>query len=218
MKGPANIVTIRFTIFAAVAALHLALILLIVVRVNGGNFQEEETVPVMKILDLQEEIPPPPPVPPPPPPPVPAASSPAAVETIAENMIETDEIPEDQVLVPPGSIVSAAAPNRGGEEEYLPMGRISLAPVFSEQEIRRNLVYPPIPRRSGIEGLVYLELFIDSRGQVQRIDILREEPAGRGFGEAAAAAFRGLSCKPAEANGSPVAVRYRYPVRFRLRG
>jgi protein TonB len=98
------------------------------------------------------------------------------------------------------------------------MGRVSYPPVFSEQEIRRNLVYPPIPRRSGIEGLVYLELFIDSRGQIQRIDILREEPADRGFGEAAAAAFRGLSCKPAEADGRPVAVRYRYPVRFRLRG
>jgi protein TonB len=97
------------------------------------------------------------------------------------------------------------------------MGSISVPPVFSEQDIRRNLVYPSIARRSGIEGLVYLELFIDSRGQVQRINILRENPENRGFGEAAAAAFRGLSCKPAEANGRPVAVRYRYPVRFRLR-
>jgi protein TonB len=212
MKGA---VTVRFAIFAVVAALHLVLILFFVVQVKGGALAGEEPVPVMKILDLQEEVPPPPP---PPPPPVPTTDNPAAVETIAENMIETDEVPEDQVLVPPGSIVTPGVPRQGGGgEEYLSMGSISVPPVFSEQDIRRNLVYPSIARRSGLEGLVYLELFIDSRGQVQRINILRENPPNRGFGEAAMTAFRDLSCKPAEANGRPVAVRYRYPVRFRLR-
>jgi protein TonB len=97
------------------------------------------------------------------------------------------------------------------------MGKISAAPVFSEQELLRNLVYPAIAQRAGIEGMVYLELFIDSRGNIRRIEILKEDPQGRGFGEAATAAFRGITCKPAEANGQTVAVRYRYPVRFRLR-
>jgi hypothetical protein len=41
-----------------------------------------------------------------------------------------------------------------------------------------------------------------------RADLLRKSDA--------AAAFRDLSGKPAEANGRPVGVRYRYPVRFRL--
>jgi protein TonB len=207
-----SVVTVRLAVFAAVAAVHLVLILFFVIRVQGADTSGEEPVPVMKILDLQEEAPPPPP----PPPPVPAADNPSAVETIAENMIETDEVPEDQTLVPPGSLVTPGVPNQGAGEEYLSMGSISVPPVFSEQDIRRNLVYPPIAKRSGIEGTVYLELFIDSRGQVQRINILRENPPGRGFGEAAAAAFRGLSGKPAEANGRPVGVRYRYPVRFRL--
>ncbi|MDR2052511.1 MAG: TonB family protein [Treponema sp.] len=210
MKGA---VTVRLVIFTVVAALHLVLILFFVIRVQGESLSGEEPVPVMKILDLQEEVPPPPP----PPPPVPPPDNPAAVETIAENMIETDEVPEDQVLVPPGSIVTPGVPNQGEGEEYLSMGSISVPPVFAERDIRRNLVYPAIARRAGIEGLVYLELFIDSRGQVQRINVLRENPENRGFGEAAAAAFRGLSCKPAEANGRPAAVRYRYPVRFRLR-
>ena len=205
-------ITVRLIIFTVVAALHLVLILFFAVQVRGESLPGEEPVPVMKILDLQAEVPPPPPPPSAPPP-----DNPAAVETIAENMIETDEVPKDQVLVPPGSIVTPGVPNQGEGEEYLPMGRISVPPKFSDQDIRRNLVYPAVARRSGIEGLVYLELFIDSRGQVQRINILRENPENRGFGEAAAAAFRGLSCKPAEANGRPVAVRYRYPVRFRLR-
>ncbi|MDR0708818.1 MAG: TonB family protein [Spirochaetaceae bacterium] len=207
-----SIVTVRLAVFAVVAALHLALILFFVIRVQGADTSGEEPVPVMKILDVQEEAPPPPP----PPPPVPVTDNPAAVETIAENMIETDDVPEDQTLVPPGSLVTPGVPNQGAGGEYLSMGNISVPPVFSEQDIRGNLVYPPIAKRSGIEGTVYLELFIDSRGQVQRVNILRENPPGRGFGEAAAAAFQGLSGKPAESNGRPVGVRYRYPVRFRL--
>jgi protein TonB len=208
-----SVVTIRLAAFAVVAAAHLALILFFVIRVQGADVPVEESVPVMKILDLQEEAPPPPP----PPPPVPVTDNPAAVETIAENMIETDEVPEDQTLVPPGSLVTPGLPNQGaGEEEYLSMGSISVPPVFSEQDILRNLIYPSIAKRSGIEGTVYLELFIDSRGRVQRVNILRENPPGRGFGEAAAAAFLGLVGKPAESNGRPVGVHYRYPVRFRM--
>jgi protein TonB len=98
------------------------------------------------------------------------------------------------------------------------MHRISTPPVFSERDILRALVYPPIPLRSGLEGIVYLDLFIDREGLVRRITILREDPPDRGFGEAAVKAFEGMRCKPAEANGQAVGVRYRYPVRFRIRG
>jgi protein TonB len=97
------------------------------------------------------------------------------------------------------------------------MDRVSRAPKFSEKEILSALEYPPLARRSGIEGRVILELFINQAGEIQRIDLLRETPPGRGFGEAAKKAFQGLRCTPAEANGVPVAVRYRYPVRFTIR-
>jgi protein TonB len=98
------------------------------------------------------------------------------------------------------------------------MHKVSQPPVFSEEDILKSLVYPPIAQRSGLEGMVYLEIFIDSRGLVQRVDILKENPENSGFGEAAAKAFRGRTCTPAFANGAAVAVRYRYPVRFKLKG
>jgi protein TonB len=72
--------------------------------------------------------------------------------------------------------------------------------------------------RAKIEGMVYLELFVDRHGQVQQIRILRENPENRGFGEAAIKAFQGMKGEPAQANGTAVAVRYRYPVRFVLGG
>jgi protein TonB len=66
--------------------------------------------------------------------------------------------------------------------------------------------------------MVYLELFVDKDGLVRNITILKEDPSGRGFGEAAVKAFQGLKGVPAQANGATVAVRYRYPVRFSIRG
>jgi hypothetical protein len=47
--------------------------------------------------------------------------------------------------------------------------------------------------------------------------VLKEDPPGRGFAEAAVRAFQGLRCTPAQANGGNVSVRYRYPVSFKLR-
>jgi protein TonB len=59
---------------------------------------------------------------------------------------------------------------------------------------------------------------IDHLGNINDIHILRETPSGRGFGEAALNAFRGIrATSPAELNGVPVAVRFRYPIRFALR-
>jgi protein TonB len=77
-------------------------------------------------------------------------------------------------------------------------------------------VYPPLALRSGIEGTVYLELFINKEGYVLKAVVVQEIPEGKGFGEAAVAAFIGKKCKPAESDGKPVAVHIRYPVRFTI--
>ncbi|MDR2403876.1 MAG: TonB family protein [Spirochaetaceae bacterium] len=207
----------RLLIFFAVAGLHLIFIFFFVITLDAAMTVPEQPVAVMKLTDLAEEEPPPLPPPPPPPPP-PEEPRENVVETIAENMIETEEVPPEQILAPPATITTPPVQTAPEQEDYLPMHLISNPPVFSERDILRALVYPTIPLRSGIEGMVYLELFIDREGLVKRITILKEEPQGRGFGEAAVKAFEGIRCIPAEANGQAVAVRYRYPVRFRIRG
>ena len=65
--------------------------------------------------------------------------------------------------------------------------------------------------------MVYLELFIDRQGVVRDARVLRENPPDRGFGEAAINAFKKIRGKPAEANGVPVAVRFRYNLKFQLK-
>ncbi|MDR2109673.1 MAG: TonB family protein [Spirochaetaceae bacterium] len=201
----------RISVFLFAAGLHGLLILFFAPRIGTAREKPEPVLPVMKLTGIREEPPPPPPEKPPEPakPPEPRQSAP---ESAAETMIETEDAP------PPVTADPAPPAPGSGEEEYFPMHRVSTAPVFSEEEITRAVIYPVIARRSVLDGMVYLELFIDKEGWVRNIKILKEEPEGKGFGEAAVRAFSGLRAVPARANGVPVGVRYRYPVRFRIRG
>jgi protein TonB len=187
---------LRLTVFIAAAALHLLVIFFLVFDTQRNIQTESENARVMKLTDIDELPPPKPEIP--------------RVEEIAESMIETDT-PPVQEIVAAGTILYDA------QEDYLPMHQISTAPQFDLDAIQASLIYPPIAHRSGIEGRVILELFVDRTGAVQRIIVLREEPQDRGFGEAAVRAFTGVKGVPATANGKPVSTRYRYPVTFRLK-
>jgi protein TonB len=194
----------RAVSFAAAAAIHLALLFLAVFTVTNVTEKAAESFPqVMKLADIRER--PEPEAPKPLPETVPDNSGPTA-----ERMIESDEIPPQ-----------AGTPGAGNESresfEFLPMHLVSSRPEFSDDEIIRRTVYPPMAQRAGIEGTVILELFVDRTGIIRNISILKEDPAGRGFGEAAAKAFQGLRGSPALANGEAVASRYRYRYQFRLR-
>jgi protein TonB len=160
-----------------------------------------ENTRVMKLTDLAEFLPPPPP-------PLPLEPEIPEVEEIAEIIIEIDT-PPVQNVVATGTIQTS--------EDYLPMHLLSTSPLFDENAIMADLIYPPIALRSGIEGNVILELFVDRTGTVVRVIVLREDPEGRGFGEAARRAFMGRQGIPATANGVNVSARYRYPVTFRIR-
>jgi protein TonB len=217
---------LRLVLFIVVAAAHGLAISFVAFSVRQAAAKPEEKVRVMKLADIAEYVPPPPVILPPPPPPPPQAEPPPdnAVEAIAEEMIETPEEPENQTVVEAGSIVTPVAPSPAStEEEYLPAHKISVLPVFPDEAILAAMKYPVIAKNSNIQGRVILDLFIDRTGALRRIDVLREDPPNRGFGDAAKTAFQealrntGNRCTPALANGEPVSVHIRYPVTFRLR-
>jgi protein TonB len=211
---------LRITIFCATILLHFLLISFVAFRTTDVALPiPEAPPPVMRLMDIQEYIPPPPP-----PPPQAVERQENMVEAIAETMIETEVVPEDQVVVSlmTGPPSPPSVPTQSEAADFLPQGRVSQVPRFSDQDMRRIAGflrdnYPPIALRSGIEGTVILELFIDARGIIRQINILREIPEGRGFGDVAVAAFREIQAVPAEADGQAVAVRFRYPIRFTVR-
>jgi periplasmic protein TonB len=197
---------VRFITFAAVAILHILLIMLVAFNIETIIAVPEPVAGVMKLVDVEERIPPPPERPP-----EPITNT---METVAETMIETDEPPPPPVVY----IEAPPAPPPPVEEiVYLQQHLVTALAVLPESEIVRAAVYPPIALRSGIEGTVYLELLIDRNGNIRDIIILRENPPNRGFGEAAVNALKGLKAKPAEANGTTVASRLRYNYTFKIK-
>lgn len=193
----------RPAIFAIVAVLHVIIIVFVAFNMDAAAMPEDPGAGVMKLVDVQEDIPPPPEK-------LPDTPYTNTMDSIAETMIEAE------IITPPIIGYVPPAGNAEPEIQYLRQFEISKVPEFPEAEIIRNTVYPPIAQRSNIEGMVYLELFIDRQGNIREVRIIRETPPERGFGQAAINAFRGIRAKPAEANGTPVAVRYRYNLNFKL--
>ena len=206
---------IRLLLFALVAAAHVALIVFLAFGVATAPQERREVDRAMRLTDFTE-IAPLPPAPPPPPPERPPVTE-QTVEAIAETMIEVETV-RDQIVVAPGTLVTHSdAQGAPSWDDFLPAHRVTDQPRFNEREIADDLIFPPIALRSGIEGRVILELFVDRNGIVQLVRILREDPEGRGFGEAAERAFMGRQGTPAMADGTPVSARFRYPVSFRIR-
>jgi protein TonB len=77
--------------------------------------------------------------------------------------------------------------------------------------------YPEMARKAGIEGKVYVEVLIDTRGKVRDARIIRNSGANAGFEEAAIEAALKGEWRPAMQNKQPVAVRVSYPVVFKLK-
>ena len=119
-----------------------------------------------------------------------------------------------------GSGPGAAGTNVGTtgnaeEPDYLPQFKITEVPVIPSEKVLSKIAYPPLAAKQGIEATVFLELYIDERGAIRQIKVLKDP--GFGFAEAAVRALDGAECVPAKMDGRPVAVRYRYPVRFTLK-
>jgi protein TonB len=74
--------------------------------------------------------------------------------------------------------------------------------------------YPPAARAQGVEAKVVLEIVVDERGNVA--EARGAGGAARGFEESALRAIRGARFAPARRSGTPVRVRMRWVVDFRL--
>ena len=173
---------------------HALLLFFVVFTVKTVTSAAAERLEVMKITNIEEELPKLPP------------SFLSTTEKVAEVMVESDDVVTGETYAGGGDAIN-----------FLPMHLVSELPRFSEDELRRRVIYPPIAQRSEVEGTVYLEVFVDREGFVRNVTILREDPPDRGFGEAAVRAFTGRRGTPAQANGEPVSCRFQKPVTFILR-
>lgn len=184
----------RPLLFALVIAVHIIVLICVKFSISNTIAEEEKNAEIFKLVDVEEFVPPPPP-----PPPV------IEKKEVVINQVKTSENiqeTEKEVVEVPEEI------------EYVPQHKISVIPEIPTKTILSKIEYPKMAMKQGIEGVVYLELFIDESGNIRRINVLKDP--GYGFADAAIAALDGIICKPALVNDKPVAVRFRYPIRFVL--
>lgn len=196
----------KIIIFSGAIIAHLLLIFYVTIETGKKEVRKDNSI--FKMVDVEEYIPPEPikeeeKLPPP----LPKAKPEEQIEVtnqddIAEVIMETDK---EVVEV---AVASAII-------DYLPQHKISDPPGIPTDDILNKIVYPPLANRQKIEGVVYLELYIDSSGIIRDIKVLKDP--GFGLAKAAIDAISGLVCSPALANGKAVAVRFRYPVRFKIK-
>jgi protein TonB len=135
---------------------------------------------------------------------------------------ESDEIPEDETIEiteldlselpppppPPPTDEDAATIFVPYDEPPAPMGGFAA--------IQRNLVYPEIARKAGVEGKVVVHVQISEKGDVVNTKIL-QSLGNNGCDEAAIAAIKSVKWKPAMQRDRPVKVWVAIPVVFKLK-
>ncbi|WP_053228369.1 energy transducer TonB [Spirochaeta cellobiosiphila] len=195
---------LRWSILLIVGGLHVLLLVFLQIQTNNTQEEDYQDANVMKLVDIHEYEPPQEEVLPPPP--------------VEKKIINENPETSEQVVAIEDKLEVVDTPIKTSTREevhYLPQHKISKVPIIPLEKVLSRIVYPPMALRQEIEDIVYLELYIDQKGVIRRIDILKDP--GHGFAESAIKAFQGIQCIPAEANGKTVPVRYRYPIRFTLK-
>ncbi len=106
------------------------------------------------------------------------------------------------------------------EDEYPEFVPEATFPTYSREELAANVVYPELAQGNGIEGKVILLVYIDERGGVEKIEVLRATPGEGSIGElfiqAAKEGVRKTKFTPAMLNGKAINFRMTVLVNFEL--
>ncbi len=90
-------------------------------------------------------------------------------------------------------------------------------PVYEMAQLQRNVVYPPLAVRAGLEGYVIVQAVLNRDATVSDVHVIAGNLSGFGFPEAAKDAVRKLEFKPGIFSGHPVNVVMNLTIHFRLK-
>lgn len=167
-----------------------------------------------KAIEIQvEDIPPTEQIKKAPPPPRPSIPIPTESEDVPEDVtIETTELDLSEIPPPP------APPGEDLDYEnyaFIPYDEPP-TPIGGYAAIRKNLKYPEIARKAGIEALVIVGVLIDEKGNSVKAQVLKDSGMSLGFENAAKKAVMTIKWKPARQRDKAVKVWVSIPVRFLL--
>lgn len=103
----------------------------------------------------------------------------------------------------------------GQEDPYLAFAEVMPEPVGGLPAIYKKIVYPSIAKSAGLEGKVYLLIFVNEHGGVDDVKVVKG--IGGGCEEAAIQAVKSTKYNPGKNNGVPVKVKLSLPITFKLK-
>jgi protein TonB len=198
-------------LFMEVGLIAVLLVFIVAMKVDlkptkkAVEFSEKQEIVKMEDIIQTEQIERPPP---PPRPPVPVE-------------VPNDEIIEDEVLDINAELdleqeLELPPPPAEEEEEEDFFVAVEQMPelIGGLAGLQKNLRYPELARKAGIEGKVIIQFIVNKDGSVEQLRVVRG--LGGGCNEEALRAVKMAKFKPGRQRGEPVRVQYSLPVIFRL--
>src|SRR5690554_5510293 len=179
--------------------------------VDEGTAVEEEIIPITR----QEEVKPPPPPPPP---------KAADILNIVEDDVELDdeleimdtEMDQDQMV--DFSDIVVGDEQRESDEVFMiveEMPEFPGGPAALQKYLSSSVKYPVIAQENGIQGRVYIQFVISSKGEVTNAVVLRGVDPSLDK-EALRVVENMPKWKPGKQRNRPVRVSYTVPINFVL--
>lgn len=168
----------------------------------------QELVNIEDVVNTKQESAPPPP----PKPPIPIeAPSDDVLEDIAIGETELDV--NEQITAPPPP---PKQETKQEEEEAVFFVAVEETPepIGGIEAIQKNIVYPEIAKRAGVQGRVFIKAFVNEMGDVVKAEVIKG--IGAGCDEAAIAAVMQTKFKPGKQRGKAVKVQVSIPIVFKL--
>lgn len=106
------------------------------------------------------------------------------------------------------------APEEGPKVKFIPYDEPPTI-IGGISALRDNIVYPEIAKEAGVEGTVIVQAFINKKGVVEDVTIIKGIPK-TGLNDAAIAAVTKTRFKPAMQRDQAVGVWYSVPITFKL--
>ncbi len=100
------------------------------------------------------------------------------------------------------------------QDPYLPFAQVMPKPVGGIASVYKNISYPDMAKSAGVQGKVYLLIYINEKGDVDNVKVLKG--IGAGCDKAAVNGIKKVKFDPGENNGAPVKVKLSLPIEFKL--
>ena len=100
------------------------------------------------------------------------------------------------------------------QDQYLPYAQVMPQPVGGLQAIYSHISYPEMAKRTGVEGKVYLLIYVNQTGGVDDVKVVKG--IGAGCDEAAIEGVKQMKFTVGKNEGAPVKVKLSLSIVFKL--